>query len=659
MTSSSTEQTSADSSVSAFTSALIFNGAITFGLFITFDIIRKRVKKVYEPRSHLLPRRFMKMFTIIFMIFTIIGIGILLPINYIGQLGQSGLDQFTMGNVSDKNRLYFHVGAAYIFTGIMLYMMYRETNIYIKFKHAYCTTHEYQKSPRATTIYVPDIPSHLIHNEEEFKKLYNAFPGGVKKIWFNRYPKKLIEAQSERQKIINGLELAETAFIRNYDKQFTESKEIRDEDLKKFRPISRSKLGMKQDAIEFNRKRLIKFNNRNELIFTNLNSAFIQFKSFMGAQLAANSTATRITDISPDDIIWENLNIAYSQRLVRKVIITFVAAISKLSELGKIIPFLEPAIDSLPITVLGIIEGILPALALAILMIILSLFLRGVEISLQKKYYFFLIINVLLVTSFANGVFEAISPIIENPPSIVNTLAEKLPLASTFFLTYVLLSISGSAIELLQIGPLVMYLGFKKFFRLFQFSLGICIYQLLMIGLMFLNQAFIPGVLMIVLLGLTITFIILKEKFIFKRNPYAKFLSGKYIISELDIPDSRISIGDTSSFEGGDSKGSEEGIQEIKKGEAIFETGDDDEDNYYAHPAFYATQSSVWLPQDPARLSIKEIEECQNQGIKATNQGASLKNNKIVVDLNDVPVEIEFVKHYHFGEYIRQDDYLH
>ncbi|RHZ82817.1 hypothetical protein Glove_103g218 [Diversispora epigaea] len=868
MTDSSSDQVSADSSVSAFTSALIFNGAITLGLYITFDIIRKRVKKVYEPRSYLLSRskgfksppgglltwisaifkahgnggdeeernegkhkdkfkdkdrrledqiiiskigldafmfiRFMRMFMIIFMIFTIIGIGVILPINYIGQSNLPGLKQFTMGNILDNNRLYVHVGAAYIFTGIILYMIYRETDIYIKLRHTYCATHEHQKSLRATTIYVPDIPSHLIHNVEELKKLFEIFPGGVKKIWYNRYPQKLIEAQSERQKIIMGLEAAETAFILNYDKKSTESKELDDDNLKQFRPAQRTKTGMKQDAIESNRKRLVKFNHHveelkqkeqekqqleqqkhkksnllddyvlnNPLIFSNLNSAFIQFNNYMGAQLAANSTTTRITGISPDDVIWENLNIAYSQRLIRKVIsisittalilvwlilVTFVAAVSKLSKLGETISFLEPAIDSLPISVLGIIEGILPALAISILMIILSIVLRalskfegiitysGVEISLQKKYYFFLIVNVLLVTTFANGIFEALPALIDSPTSIINTLATNLPLASTFFLTYVLLSISGSAVELLQIGPLVMYILFKKlsntprkvwqnekqmkmkdwgttfpphiliaviglvyssiqpiilpivtihflffflaykynFFYVYnqifrndgllfpigisQFYIGIYIYQLVMIGLMFLNEAFIPGVLMVVLLGLTIISIILNKKFVFQRNPYAKFLSGKFILSEIDIFDSKISIRDTS-FEGDDDsnvgggatkrkEGSEEEIQVIKK-EAAPRIETEEEENYYTNPAFNTIQPSVWLPQDPAKLSIKEIEECQNQGIKATNRGAVLQNNQIVVDLNDVPAEIEFVTHYYFGEYIREDDYLH
>ncbi|RGB28165.1 hypothetical protein C1646_716784 [Rhizophagus diaphanus] len=51
------QQQSTDSSIATFTSSLIFNVAVTIGIFVAFDIFRKRNKKVYEPRTYLVPER--------------------------------------------------------------------------------------------------------------------------------------------------------------------------------------------------------------------------------------------------------------------------------------------------------------------------------------------------------------------------------------------------------------------------------------------------------------------------------------------------------------------------------------------------------------------------------------------------------------------------
>jgi hypothetical protein len=71
--------------------------------------------------------------------------------------------------------------------------------------------------------------------------------------------------------------------------------------------------------------------------------------------------------------------------------------------------------------------------------------------------------NVLLVTTFANGFFNALPELGKDPSKTVEILATNLPGASTFFLTYALLTITASALEIFQIGPLIMNFIFKKF----------------------------------------------------------------------------------------------------------------------------------------------------------------------------------------------------
>jgi tetrahydromethanopterin S-methyltransferase subunit E len=66
-------------------------------------------------------------------------------------------------------------------------------------------------------------------------------------------------------------------------------------------------------------------------------------------------------------------------------------------------------------------------------------------------------VHVLLVTTLANGIFAAVQQIRDNPSQIMSMLASTLPQASTFFLSFILLSLIGVPMMLLQIGPLIMY----------------------------------------------------------------------------------------------------------------------------------------------------------------------------------------------------------
>jgi hypothetical protein len=63
-----------------------------------------------------------------------------------------------------------------------------------------------------------------------------------------------------------------------------------------------------------------------------------------------------------------------------------------------------------------------------------------------------------LIVTVSSGIIKALPGIVNNPTSVPNLLAENLPGASTFFLTYVILQgIAGSAAGVLQIVPLIIY----------------------------------------------------------------------------------------------------------------------------------------------------------------------------------------------------------
>lgn len=128
-----------------------------------------------------------------------------------------------------------------------------------------------------------------------------------------------------------------------------------------------------------------------------MNSAFIQFNHQLGAHLAAQSVVHRKTltmsprhlEVHPQDVLWDNLGYSLKERNVRKTIamvlafflivlwtipVTFVASVASLDTIVKYAPFLS-GVYNLPQSVVGIIQGLLPPIGLALLMMVLPIIL--------------------------------------------------------------------------------------------------------------------------------------------------------------------------------------------------------------------------------------------------------------------------------------------
>lgn len=154
-----------------------------------------------------------------------------------------------------------------------------------------------------------------------------------------------------------------------------------------------------------------------------LNSAFVLFNRQVSAHLAAQALthhepyrmAAKFTNISPDDIIWANLNLNPYEARVRTAVgwgmtlgliilwafpVAFVGAVSNIHSLCSTYTWLA-WICKLPPVIVGIISGILPPVLLAVLMMLLPIILRllarfegttqrtGLELSLMTRYFMF------------------------------------------------------------------------------------------------------------------------------------------------------------------------------------------------------------------------------------------------------------------------------
>ena len=83
--------------------------------------------------------------------------------------------------------------------------------------------------------------------------------------------------------------------------------------------------------------------------------------------------------------------------------------------------------------------------------------LAAVELKCQGWYMAFQVIQVFLVTTFSSGAASVVQDIIKDHSSAMTLLAESLPKASNFYITYYILQGLGIAAgDLLSIGALAM-----------------------------------------------------------------------------------------------------------------------------------------------------------------------------------------------------------
>ena len=159
--------------------------------------------------------------------------------------------------------------------------------------------------------------------------------------------------------------------------------------------------------------------------YSAMNSAFIQFNTQLAAHMACQSVAShkpmymtpRYIETAPEDVVWDNMQLVWWQRLVRIYSINaaitalivfyaiptaFVGSISNITYLTNLLPWLN-FIYNLPSQLLGIITGLLPPVILAIWLSLLPFILRVacqwqghptqtvIELSIQSMYFAFLV----------------------------------------------------------------------------------------------------------------------------------------------------------------------------------------------------------------------------------------------------------------------------
>lgn len=222
-----------------------------------------------------------------------------------------------------------------------------------------------------------------------------------------------------------------------------------------------------------------------------VSSVFVEFFQQSDAQAAFQSVAhnlplhmsPRYIGLDPTQVIWANLRIKWWERVIRHsatiafvvVMIIFwgiptaaVGAISNIDALTDKVHFLRFILD-VPSWIRGVITGLLPVVLMSVLMALVPIVLRlmakwggdpslaAVEMTVQNWYFAFQVVEVFLVVTLASAATSVVTSIINNPQSAASLLAAKIPNASNFYVSYIVLQgLSFSAGALLQIVGLIL-----------------------------------------------------------------------------------------------------------------------------------------------------------------------------------------------------------
>lgn len=477
--------------------------------------------------------RFLWLMVMIFFPFWIISWIILFPVNAANSGGgREGIEIFTFGNVglssTQQKRYAAHIILLYVFTFYVFYLIKREMDAFVKRRHEYISSPEHAALPQSKTVLVTGVPRDLL-SQEALRHFLRFMPGGVNRIWLSRdLGKQMPELYERRQKAATKLEAAETKLAKTAIKLRSKAEKAQSKNKKgatgplqvdsekrelpgdqlvprKQRPTHKlgflGLIGKKVDTLEWAKEEYAQTDKELNDLRSNLDaykpngSVFIQFNNQIAAHMFQQCLqhhlplrmSGRFTDCAPEDVIWSNLSINPFQAKARFAIswaitigliilwafpVAFVSLISNVSYLCVEVSWLA-WLCTLPGPVNGIIQGILPPVALAVLFMLVPIIFRLlatfegipmrqlVELSLMKRYFIFLVIHGFLIVTAASGLVAALPEIASNPGSAVTLLAQQLPSASTFFLTFLTVQLlAGPAGALLQIAPLVLYYVF-------------------------------------------------------------------------------------------------------------------------------------------------------------------------------------------------------
>ncbi|XP_022744322.1 CSC1-like protein At3g54510 [Durio zibethinus] len=416
-----------------------------------------------------------------FAVCSLVGLLILLPINYAGQSDPSGsyrsMDSCTISNIKrGSNMLWVHFICLWFISFYGLYLLYREySEILVK---RIQQVQNLKHHPDQFTTLVRQVPfcnehkargcsvdhffsKHHPHSYHSYQMLYDG----------KDIEDLLNQVRYIHQKI---QDLKKRCTVKKQDEEMLCLDEYRDDYVK---------AALLEEKLQELCHKIRHLQSEDMLKEKELPVAFVTFKSRWGAALAAQAQHHMnpllwITEVAPkpSDVSWRNLEIQYKFLPLYKIIVilaaslltvffavpvTAVQGIAKFEKLKRwfpparaieLIPGLSSVVTGyLPSAILKGFLCIVPFAMFAMAKVSGSISKSKAEIKACNMVFYFLVGNVFFLSLISGSLLDEIGESFSHPKNLPGHLASLVSSQADFFMTYILTEgLSGFSLEILQ-----------------------------------------------------------------------------------------------------------------------------------------------------------------------------------------------------------------
>lgn len=418
---------------------------------------------------------------------------ILFPINATGGGTASQLDRISFSNIAKNSHLWAHVVLAWVLFLGLLAVIARERLRLIGIRQAYLLDPICGARVSSRTVLFLNAPPEACQ-PENLKEYYGE---DAERMWPVVDTGDLDELISARNGTAFALEKAEmdliVAAMKHHKKTGGQTNGANVEEgasllPKSKRPTKRKPpvVGSKFDPIELARKKIGEVEKEIDSVRASPSrnvpgrtAVFVAFSSQAAAHRAYQRISfpplmpveDRFLAVQPKEVLWKNLAMPVAKRLSKASIalafvivftiffsipVGIIGTISNAKYLANEYKWLS-WLNDLPSPVLGLLTGFVPPYLTSWFVSYVPKLFRHVaklsgepttpqaELKTQAWFFVFSVFQVFLVTTFSSGAAAVAAQIARDPKSAPSLLAESLPKASNFYITYFILQGLGSA----------------------------------------------------------------------------------------------------------------------------------------------------------------------------------------------------------------------
>ncbi|KAL5056425.1 hypothetical protein RYX36_037107 [Vicia faba] len=422
-----------------------------------------------------------------FAVCSLVGLVVLLPINYGGvkevrDMSYSTMDSFTISNVPrGSRRLWVHFACLCFISFYGMYLLYKEyKEISIRRMQQ---LQSLKRRPDRFTVVVREIPLCLEHKAYDccvdhfFSKHYPNTYYSYQMVYNTENLDELMDQTKSLERKIEDLK--ETSMARKHKSKMF---------LLDTSQQQTSKVGLLEEKLHALGHKIHQLQCKDMLKKKELPVAFVTFKSRSAAAVAAqlqqhSHPLLWVTELAPEprDVSWRSLRVSYravplyrlgvviAASLLTVFFAIPVTAVQGIAKYEKLKKWFPPAMAVQLIPGLSsIVTGYLPSVVLKgfIYIVPFAMFAMAKvagcvarskeEIKACNMVFYFLVGNVFVVSVLSGSLLDIIGKFISHPKIIPSELATAVSAQADFLVTYILTDgLSGFSLEALQPGLLI------------------------------------------------------------------------------------------------------------------------------------------------------------------------------------------------------------